>query len=70
MLFVLWPGAAAQATVQGRAPVGEGVRATMAPLRMRGAPWLKPVKWLYGLTEKTFGAMGLADNVVVVLRKT
>lgn len=32
-------------------------------------PWLKPVKWLYGLTEKALGFLGLADNVVVVLRK-
>lgn len=31
--------------------------------------WLKPLKWLYGLTEKLLGSVGLADNVVVVLRK-
>lgn len=31
--------------------------------------WMKPVKLLYGLTEKVLGSMGLADNVVVVLRK-
>lgn len=32
-------------------------------------PWLKPMKWLYGLTEKVLGSIGLADNVVVVLQK-
>jgi len=32
-------------------------------------PWLKPVKALYQLTEKLLGALNLADNLVVVLRK-
>ena len=32
-------------------------------------PWLKPVKALYQLTERTLGALNLADNLVVVLRK-
>lgn len=31
--------------------------------------WLGPVKTLYGLTEKILGALNLADNLVVVLRK-
>ena len=31
--------------------------------------WLKPVKALYGLTEKFLAAFGLADNLAVVLRK-
>ncbi len=31
--------------------------------------WLRPVKALYGLTERTLGALNLADNLVVVLRK-
>jgi SAM-dependent methyltransferase len=31
--------------------------------------WVKPVKALYGLTEKVLGNVGLADNVVVVLQK-
>jgi len=31
--------------------------------------WLKPVKALYGLAEKALGALGLADNLVVVLKK-
>ena len=32
-------------------------------------PLLKPVKVLYQLTEKTLGALNLADNLAVVLRK-
>jgi SAM-dependent methyltransferase len=32
-------------------------------------PALKPVKALYKLAEKTLGALALADNLVVVLRK-
>ena len=32
-------------------------------------PLLRPVKALYALTEKTLGAVTLADNLVVVLRK-
>jgi 2-polyprenyl-3-methyl-5-hydroxy-6-metoxy-1,4-benzoquinol methylase len=32
-------------------------------------PLLKPVKALYKLTEKSLGALNLADNLVVVLRK-
>jgi 2-polyprenyl-3-methyl-5-hydroxy-6-metoxy-1,4-benzoquinol methylase len=31
-------------------------------------PWLKPVKLVYRLAEKTLGALTLADNLVVVLR--
>jgi 2-polyprenyl-3-methyl-5-hydroxy-6-metoxy-1,4-benzoquinol methylase len=32
-------------------------------------PFLKPVKALYQLTERTLGALNLADNLMVVLRK-
>lgn len=45
---------------------GELLKQTTA---LKQKPWLKPVKWLYGLTEKILGTIGLADNVVVVLRK-
>jgi 2-polyprenyl-3-methyl-5-hydroxy-6-metoxy-1,4-benzoquinol methylase len=31
-------------------------------------PWLRPVKTLYGLAERTLGVLNLADNLVVVLR--
>jgi 2-polyprenyl-3-methyl-5-hydroxy-6-metoxy-1,4-benzoquinol methylase len=31
--------------------------------------WLKPVKWAYGLAEKSLATFGLADNLVLVLRK-
>jgi 2-polyprenyl-3-methyl-5-hydroxy-6-metoxy-1,4-benzoquinol methylase len=33
------------------------------------SPWLRPVKALYALAEKTLGTLSLADNLVVVLRK-
>jgi SAM-dependent methyltransferase len=45
---------------------GELLKQTTA---LKQKPWLKPVKLLYGLTEKVLGSVGLADNVVVVLRK-
>lgn len=31
--------------------------------------WLKPVRWAYGLAEKSLAVCGLADNLVFVLRK-
>jgi 2-polyprenyl-3-methyl-5-hydroxy-6-metoxy-1,4-benzoquinol methylase len=31
--------------------------------------WMKPVKWVYTLTERSLAVFGLADNVAVVLRK-
>jgi len=31
--------------------------------------WLKPVKWVYGLAERSLAAGGLADNLVLVMRK-
>lgn len=31
--------------------------------------WMKPAKVLYGLAEKSLGTLGLADNLVIVLRK-
>jgi 2-polyprenyl-3-methyl-5-hydroxy-6-metoxy-1,4-benzoquinol methylase len=45
---------------------GELLRRTTT---LKQSPWLKPVKWLYGLTEKALGSAGLADNIVVVLQK-
>jgi SAM-dependent methyltransferase len=36
---------------------------------LKQKPWLKPVKWLYGLTEKALGSIDLADNVVVIFQK-
>ena len=45
---------------------GELLKQTTA---LKQKPWLKPVKLLYGLTEKALGRIGLADNVVVIFRK-
>jgi len=36
---------------------------------LKQKPWLRPVKWLYDVTEKFLGSVGLADNVALVLRK-
>ncbi len=33
------------------------------------SPVLKPVKWVYSGAERLLGAMGLADNLFIVLRK-
>jgi 2-polyprenyl-3-methyl-5-hydroxy-6-metoxy-1,4-benzoquinol methylase len=32
-------------------------------------PWLQPLKAVYALAERTLGALGLADNLAMVLRK-
>lgn len=45
---------------------GELLKQTTA---LKQKPWVKPVKWFYGLTEKALGCLGLADNVVVTFRK-
>jgi 2-polyprenyl-3-methyl-5-hydroxy-6-metoxy-1,4-benzoquinol methylase len=45
---------------------GELLKRTTA---LKQKPWLKPLKWLYGLTEKVLGVLSWADNVTVVLRK-
>lgn len=31
--------------------------------------WMKPVRWAYGLSEKSLAVCGLTDNLVLVLRK-
>lgn len=36
---------------------------------LKQKPWMKPVKLAYALVEAALAAVGLADNVVVVLRK-
>jgi 2-polyprenyl-3-methyl-5-hydroxy-6-metoxy-1,4-benzoquinol methylase len=36
---------------------------------LKTKPWLKPLKWAYTGMEKTLGAAGLADNLVMVLKK-
>jgi 2-polyprenyl-3-methyl-5-hydroxy-6-metoxy-1,4-benzoquinol methylase len=45
---------------------GELLRQTTA---LKQKPWMKPLKWCYGLTEKSLGFLGLTDNVVVVFQK-
>ena len=64
---VIWQDWRGRGRDVSNAERGELLKQTTA---LKQKPWLRPVKWLYGLTEKTLGATGLADNVVVVLRKT
>lgn len=63
---VIWQDWRGRGRNVSNAERGELLKQTTA---LKQKPWLKPVKWLYGLTEKFLGGMGLADNVVVVLRK-
>lgn len=63
---VIWQDWRGRGREVSNAERGELLKQTTA---MKQKPWLKPVKWLYGLTERVLGGMGLTDNVVVVLRK-
>jgi len=64
---VIWQDWRGRGRDVSNAERGELLKQTTA---LKQKPWLRPVKWLYGLTERSLGAMGLADNVVIVLRKT
>jgi hypothetical protein len=45
---------------------GELLKRTTA---LKQKSWLKPLQWGYALAEKTLATFGLADNLVVVLRR-
>lgn len=63
---VIWQDWRGRGREVSNAERGELLKQTTA---LKQKPWLKPIKVIYGLTEKVLGGMGLADNVVVVLRK-
>lgn len=63
---VIWQDWRGRGREVSNAERGELLKQTTA---LKQKPWLKPVKALYGLTEKVLGSMGLADNVVVIFRK-
>jgi 2-polyprenyl-3-methyl-5-hydroxy-6-metoxy-1,4-benzoquinol methylase len=63
---VIWQDWRGRGRDVSNAERGELLKQTTA---LKQKPWLKPVKWLYGVTEKVLGCVGLADNVAVVLRK-
>ena len=63
---VVWQDWKSRGREVSNAERGELLKRTTA---YKQKPWLAPVKWLYGLTERTLAAFGLADNVVVVLRR-
>lgn len=63
---VIWQDWRGRGREVSNAERGELLKQTTA---LKQKPWLKPVKWLYGLIEIALGVMGLADNVVVIFRK-
>ena len=63
---VIWQDWRGEGREVSNAERGELLKQTTA---LKQKPWMKPVKLLYGLTEKVLSILGLADNVVVVLRK-
>jgi hypothetical protein len=50
-------------------PDAERARLLKRTTALKQNPWLTPLQWAYALAEKTLGALGLADNLAVVLRK-
>lgn len=58
-----WRGGGREVSNQER---GELLKRTTA---YKQKAWLKPVRWLYAVAEKSFGALGMADNLALVLRK-
>lgn len=48
---------------------GERARLLKRTTAMKQSPWLGPVRWLYSAVERVLITMGLADNLVLVMRK-
>jgi 2-polyprenyl-3-methyl-5-hydroxy-6-metoxy-1,4-benzoquinol methylase len=63
VLWQDWRGGGREVSNQER---GELLKRTTA---LKQKAWARPLKALYGLSEKTLAALGRADNVVVVLKK-
>ena len=63
---VIWQDWRGDGREVSNAERGELLQRTTA---LKQKPWMKPVKGLYGLAEKALGSIGLADNVVVVMRR-
>lgn len=64
--LVLWQDWRGGGREVSNAERGELLKRTTA---LKQKPGMKPVKWAYGLAEKSLAAFGLADNLVLVLRK-
>ena len=63
---VIWQDWRSHGREVSNADRGELLQRTTA---LKQKPWLKPVKWGYALAEKLLAASGLADNLVLVLRR-
>lgn len=63
---VIWQDWRGRGREVSNAERGELLKQTTA---LKQKPWMKPIKALYGLTEKVLGSLGLADNVVVIFQK-
>lgn len=63
---VIWQDWRGRGREVSNAERGELLKRTTS---LKQKPWLKPVKLAYALAEKSLAAFGLADNVVVVLRR-
>ncbi|HVY70342.1 MAG TPA: methyltransferase domain-containing protein, partial [Verrucomicrobiae bacterium] len=53
----------------GRVPDAERARLLKRTTALKQKPWMRPVKWLYGVAENALAKRGRADNLVMVLRK-
>ena len=53
----------------GALPREDRVRLLKRTTALKQRPLLKPVKWIYSGVERMLAAMGLADNLVMVLRR-
>ncbi len=63
---VIWQDGRGGGRDVSNAERGELLKRTTA---YKQQPWMKPVKWAYGAVENALAAFGLADNLVLVLRK-
>ena len=52
-----------------RVPDEQRARLLRQTTALKQNPWLAPLRWLHSGAEKLLGAAGLADNLVIVLRR-
>jgi 2-polyprenyl-3-methyl-5-hydroxy-6-metoxy-1,4-benzoquinol methylase len=64
--IVIWQDLRGSGREVSNAERGELLKRTTA---YKQKAWMKPVKAFYGLAEKSLGALGMADNLVLILRK-
>jgi 2-polyprenyl-3-methyl-5-hydroxy-6-metoxy-1,4-benzoquinol methylase len=64
--IVIWQDGRSSGREVSNAERGELLQRTTA---YKQKAWMKPVKWAYGAVENALAAFGLADNLVLALRK-